>query len=139
MENDKGSVIHLSFSILRLPLIVRCTLKSTEAVLLTNVKWCDSFFCRLRGLMFRPALSDGEGLLLVEHRESRIDTSIHMFFMAFPIAAIWLDSRYRVVDTCLARPWRPFYAPRTPAKYTLEASPNLLTKISIGDELAFEK
>lgn len=88
--------------------------------------------------MFRRALAESEGLVLVERRESRIDTSIHMFFMRFPIAAIWLDARFRVVDTCLARPWRPFYAPRAPAQYTLETSPELLKKISIGDELVFE-
>lgn len=117
---------------------MRCIHTSARAVLLTNVKWCDSFFCRLRGLMFRSSLKEGEGLLLVERRESRVDTSIHMFFMSFPIAAVWLDARFRVVDTCLAEPWRPFYAPRVPARYTLETSPELLGKISIGDELTFE-
>lgn len=112
--------------------------KSSNTVLLTHVKWCSSFFCRLRGLMFRSALADGEGLLLVESRESRLDTSIHMLFMRFPIATIWLDAKYRVVDTCLALPWRPVYISRAPAQYTLETSPDLLKKISIGDELIFE-
>lgn len=112
--------------------------QSSNTVLLSNVKWCNSFFCRLRGLMFRSALAEGEGVLLVEGRESRLDTSIHMFFMRFPIAAIWLDARFRVVDTCLARPWRPYYAPRAPAQYTLETSPALLDKIKVGDELKFE-
>lgn len=113
--------------------------KPTQTVLLTHVKWCASFLCRLRGLTLRAPLAEGEGLLLVEGRESRIDTAIHMFFVSFPIAAVWLDARYRVVDTCLAQPWRPFYAPRAPAQYTLEASPDLLKTISIGDELGFEK
>ncbi len=113
--------------------------KSTQTVLLTHVKWCASFWCRLRGLTLRGPLAEGEGLLLVERRESRMDTAIHMFFVSFPIAAVWLDARYRVVDTCLARPWRPFYAPRAPAQYVLEASPDLLKKISIGDELGFEE
>ncbi|HLB50223.1 MAG TPA: DUF192 domain-containing protein [Anaerolineales bacterium] len=112
--------------------------KPSNTMLLADVKWCNSFLCRLRGLMFRSSLREGEGLLLVERRESRMDTSIHMFFMSFPIAAVWLDARFRVVDTCLARPWRPFYAPCIPAQYTLEASPELLKKISTGDELAFE-
>ncbi len=112
--------------------------KSSKTVLLTQVKWCNSFLCRLRGLMFRAALAEGEGLLLVERRESRLDTSIHMFFMRFPIAAIWLDAHYRVVDTCLAQPWRPMYAPRAAAQYTLETSPKLLEKIAIGDELVLE-
>jgi uncharacterized membrane protein (UPF0127 family) len=112
--------------------------KSSGQTLLTRVQWCDSFLCRLRGLMFRAGLAEGEGLLLVETRESRLDAAIHMLFMRFPIAAVWLDARYRVVDTCLARPWRPLYAPRAPAQYTLETSPALLQQIAIGDELALE-
>lgn len=118
---------------------MRLLQKSSGVILLTQVKWCNSFLCRLRGLMFRAALAPGEGLLLVERRESRLDTSIHMFFMRFAIATIWLDSHYKVVDTCLALPWRPMYAPKAPAQYTLETSPELLQKISIGDELVLEK
>lgn len=111
---------------------------STGKLLLTEVRWCDSFLCRLRGLTLRPPLAEGEGLLLVEKRESRLDTAIHMFFVSFPIAAIWLDARFRVVDTCLALPWRPLYAPNAPAQYTLECHPTLLELITIGDELSFE-
>jgi uncharacterized membrane protein (UPF0127 family) len=113
--------------------------KPTNTILLTNVRWCNTFLCRLRGLTLRRPLAEGEGLALVERRESRLDTSIHMLFVSFPIAAIWLDSRFRVVDTCLAEPWRPFYASRAPAQYVLEASPSLLQKVSAGDELAFEE
>ena len=113
--------------------------KPTGTILLTNVKWCNTFLCHLRGLTLRGPLSEGEGLVLVEQRESRLDTSIHMFFVSFPIAVLWLDARLRVVDTCLAKPWRPFYASRAPAQYVLEASPPLLQKVSISDELAFEK
>lgn len=113
--------------------------KATNRVLLGNLAWCDSFFSRLRGLMFRRALGESEGIVLVEKRESRLDTSIHMLFMSFSIATVWLDSKFRVVDVCLAKPWRPFYASRAPAQYVVEASPSLLEKVSIGDELIFEK
>jgi uncharacterized membrane protein (UPF0127 family) len=115
------------------------TNKTTGAILLTNVKRCSSFLCKLRGLQFRAALAEGEGLLLQEPNESRLGASIHMFFMRFSIATIWLDARLRVVDTCLAHPWRPYYAPRAPAQYTLETSPALLGKISVGDELALSE
>jgi len=89
--------------------------------------------------MFRRVLGENEGIVLVERRESRLDTSIHMLFMFFSIAVVWLDSKFRVVDVRLAKPWRLFYAPRAPAQYVIEASPSLLEKISIGDELIFEK
>jgi len=118
---------------------MRLTHKTTKQVLLNNVAWCDSFFSRLRGLMFRRGLGEGEGIVLVETHESRLDTSIHMLFMFFPIATVWLDSKFYVADVCLAKPWRLFYASRAPAQYVIEASPSLLEKISIGDELLFEK
>ncbi len=31
-----------------------------------------------------------------------------MFFVGFPIAAVWLDARGVVVDAKLAKPWRPY-------------------------------
>jgi uncharacterized membrane protein (UPF0127 family) len=112
-------------------------LKSGE-VLLRQVRWCGSYFSRLRGLMFRSGLREGEALILAEAADSRTTTSIHMFFVPFAIAAIWIDSHGRVVDKALAEPWRPFYGPRAPARYVLETAPEFLDKVAIGDELAFE-
>ena len=68
------------------------------AVILSQVRWCSSFGCKLRGLMFRRELASDAGLLLVEDRESKAASAIHMFFMRFPIAAIWLNSDFEVVD-----------------------------------------
>lgn len=106
-------------------------------MLAPSVRWCASFVCKLRGLMFRRALRPGEGLLLVERRASRSATAIHMFFVGFPIVVVWLDANFRVVDMLVAQPWRPFYAPRVPAQYTLEAAPALVEEVSVGDELEF--
>jgi len=105
--------------------------------LLGPVRRCASFLCRLRGLTFRRTLGDNEGLLLVGHRESRADTAIHMFFVFFPIAAIWLDRNGRVADAQLARPFRPLYVPRAPAQDVLEGPPTLLKQVRIGDQLRF--
>ena len=105
--------------------------------LLGHVRRCASFLCRLRGLTFRRTLGKDEGLLLVGHRASRADTAIHMFFVFFPIAAIWLDGDGRVVDAQLARPFRPLYVPRAPATDVLEGLPALLDSVQIGDQLRF--
>jgi len=121
-----------------MPRFVNLRLRSTGVVVVSGARWCDSFFSRLRGLMFRERLNPGEALILVEPSESRAATSIHMLFVSFPIAAIWINSKGRVVDKVEAQPWRPYYAPREPARYTLEAAPALLEKISIGDEFDFE-
>ena len=102
---------------------------------LERARRCDSFICRLRGLTFRRRLDDGEGLLLVGRRESRLDTAIHMFCVFFSIAVVWLDGSGRVVDVRLARPFRPLYVPRVPARDVLEGPPALLECVRIGDQL----
>jgi hypothetical protein len=112
--------------------------RTNGAMLLRQALWCDSFWCRLRGLQFRSALLPGEAVILAEPRESRAATSIHMFFVPFPIAVVWINTAGRVVDKVEAQPWRPYYAPRWPARYTLEAEPGFLNRIEIGDEVAFE-
>ena len=100
--------------------------------------YCDSFICRLRGLMGRSSLAPAEGLLLVEARDSRVDTSIHMLFVYMDLAVIWINSGYSVVDTILARSWRPVYAPRQPARYILEIHPSRLNEFTIGDQVEFQ-
>jgi uncharacterized membrane protein (UPF0127 family) len=102
-----------------------------------QVIFCDSFLCRLRGLMFRTSLGPDEGLLLVQARDSRVDSSIHMFFVPFDLAVFWLDSRLTVVDKVLAKPWRPAYLSAQPARYILEIHPNRWSDYQIGDKVEF--
>jgi uncharacterized membrane protein (UPF0127 family) len=107
--------------------------------LLSRVKWCATFGSKLLGLMFRRSLAPDEGLVLAEARSSIVATSIHMFFVPFDIAAIWLDEEFRVVHKVLARSWRPYYASPKPACYVLEGPPALLDRVTIGETLRFEE
>ncbi|MBN2005929.1 MAG: DUF192 domain-containing protein [Anaerolineae bacterium] len=100
-----------------------------------RIRRCDTFFCRLQGLMFRRALEPEEALLFMESGESRVATSIHMFFVPFSIAVVWMAADGTVVDAQLAKPFRPYYAPKAPAKYYLEAAPELLRWVRIGEVL----
>ncbi|HIQ01818.1 MAG TPA: hypothetical protein EYH30_06780 [Anaerolineales bacterium] len=104
-----------------------------------DVRRCASFLCRLRGLTFRRRLRRGEGLLLIGGRESRVEAAIHMLFVFFPIATVWLDGDGRVVDARLARPFRPLYIPRAPARDVLEGPPELLERVAMGERLRFLK
>ena len=102
------------------------------------VGYCDSFLCKLRGLMFRPRLSPDEGLLLVEKRDSRLDASIHMFFVPFDLAVFWIHSDMTVVDRVIAKSWKPAYFPKAAAKYTLEIHPDRFEDYEIGDKVEFK-
>lgn len=103
-----------------------------------RVGYCDTFLCKLRGLMFRSRLSLDEGLLLVEKRDSRLDTSIHMLFVPFDLAVIWINSDMTVVDKIIAKSWKPAYFPKADAKFTLEIHPDRWADYEIGDKVEFK-
>jgi uncharacterized membrane protein (UPF0127 family) len=110
---------------------------TTGETIARKIVRCDTFLRRGRGLTFRGrgAVADGQVYLFVEGRESVAQTAIHMLFVFFPIAVVWLDRDKRVVDKKLARPFRPYYAPGSPAQYYIEGDPALLEKVNVGDQL----
>lgn len=76
--------------------------------------------------------------MLVEARDSRLDTAIHMFFVWTDLAVVWVNSKNEVVDNQLAKAWRPFYASKKPARYVIEFHPNRHGDFKPGDQVSFE-
>jgi uncharacterized membrane protein (UPF0127 family) len=102
-----------------------------------RVKYCDTFLTQLRGFTFRSNLARDDGLVLVGRRDSRVDSSIHMFFVSFDLAVIWINSEMQVVDKILARSWKPAYFSKQPAKYVLEVHPDRWEEFQVGDRVQF--
>ncbi len=100
-------------------------------------RYCRTFISKFLGYMFRPEIAGQEGILLVERRDSRMDTAIHMLFMRFDLAVIWINSDLTVVDARLARKWQPVVIPARPARYVLETHPEQLANFNIGDRVDF--
>ena len=78
--------------------------------------YCNNFFSRLRGLMF----SRKKNLVFVLDKESRINATIHMFFVFFSIDVYWLDKNKNIVD--YRKNIKPFTIaiPKKKAKYIVE-------------------
>lgn len=86
---------------------------------------------RFRGLMGRRSLAPDEGMLF-----SRTG-SIHMFFMRFPIDAVFCDRDLRVVHVVRGlQPWRT--AAKRGAKNVIELRAGGATGLEPGDRLLFE-
>jgi uncharacterized protein len=77
--------------------VVNVTRQQTVA---SSAKAARTLLSRLRGLLFGPPLTDGEGLYLIPCR------SIHMFGMTFAIDAIFVDKKGLVVGLVRnIKPW----------------------------------
>ncbi|AEC52711.1 hypothetical protein PNA2_1796 [Pyrococcus sp. NA2] len=102
-----------------------------------EVKIADNFFKRAFGLMFRKPRYV---LIFVLPIESRINASIHGFFMRETIDVIFLNSGFKIVDLTRLRPWR-IYTPKAPAKYIIEGPTGLIKELSaeVGDKISWTK
>ena len=109
-------------------------------VLAIKARYCDSFWSKLKGLMFSRPLKHGEGIVLFAPYESVLSTTVHMLFVFFPIDIVWLNSTKKVVDIRKnVLPFMPFVIPRKAAKYVVELPKDGAKDIKIGGRLRFKR
>lgn len=102
-----------------------------------KAKYCADFWSKFVGLMLHPPLPIDGAALLVERNDSKINATIHMFFMRFDLCVVWINTAYEVVDVQVARRWRPAYTPEKPARYILETNVANFGKFKVGDRVSF--
>lgn len=109
-----------------------------RTALAEETEFARSPWARFRGLMLRAKRDFGKGRALV------IDpcSSIHMFFMRFPIDVLYLDRENRVVRAQQGiRPWRigPLYT--RGAKFVIELPEGTIqaTGTQVGDQILIER
>jgi len=106
-------------------------LKEDGTVVCERCVVADSAWTRTKGLLGRASLAEDEGILL------RPGSSIHMFFMRFPIDAVFLDRELRILRVAAdLKPWR--LASKRGAKAVLElpAGSCARTGVREGDRLS---
>ena len=113
---------------------VKIVSPSNPAKMIT-VGLCESFYTRLMGFMFKKQTDQYFGLLFPGNSDSRINSSIHMFFVNFNLAVFWLDKDDCIVDKVTAKKWHPVYIPRKAARHILELHENRIDEFNIGDHV----
>jgi uncharacterized protein len=111
------------------------SVRSTNgAVVCDSCLVADSPLLRLRGLLGRPPLNVGEGLLL------RPSGSIHTCFMGFAIDAVFLDRDSRVLHIAReVKPWRTAAARRARSVLELRAGEAAERGVEVGDVLELDR
>jgi uncharacterized membrane protein (UPF0127 family) len=93
----------------------------------------DSAWLRTKGLLGRSSIDEDEGILI------RPCSSIHMFFMRFPIDAVFLDRDLRVLRVAAElKPWH--MAGKRGAKMVLELPAGRCARVGLqeGERLSVE-
>ena len=85
---------------------------------------------RMRGLLGRKQLAEGEGILL------RPASSVHTWFMLFPIDVVFLDRDFRVLRVVpRLGPWRAVWRRGAAAVLELAAGECAARGLGVGDRL----
>lgn len=85
---------------------MRTLVDETGRVVCEHCEVAASMRARMRGLLGRKGLGEGEGMLITR------TSSVHTWFMAFPMDAVFLDKGLRVRRVVTAmRPWRAAWKP----------------------------
>ncbi|KPK21937.1 MAG: hypothetical protein AMJ76_01370 [Dehalococcoidia bacterium SM23_28_1] len=115
-------------------MVVRIVNVSKGTTVSGQLRKAESLWARFVGLMGRRRLEEGEGLLLAPC------SSVHTFFMRFPIDVIFMDREGKVVKVAPAlRPFRLALGGRG-ARDAVEVTAGTAARAdtAVGDRLAVE-
>jgi len=106
--------------------------KNDGTLVCARCEIADNPFTRMRGLLGRSSLAPDEGMLF------RPAGSIHMFFMRFPIDAVFCDRELAVIDVARGlQPWKT--AARKGAKVVIELRAGAAAGVEPGDRLVLSE
>ena len=94
-----------------------------------NAIFCRSTWSRVRGLMFSMKKT-----LVFPFSQYRLET-LHMLFVFFPIEALYLDSKKKVLEKGHLFPFG-YYHPKHKCRYIVEIPRK--TNIKVGDVVTFK-
>ena len=112
--------------------LVRVINRTSGEVLAERAELADNIWTRFMGLMGRPSLAPGSGLVL------QPGGGIHMWFMKIPLDVIHVDKKNRVTHVLRGiKPWRfgPLFVG---GKRAIELPEGAADRTQVGDEVDIE-
>jgi uncharacterized membrane protein (UPF0127 family) len=112
---------------------VRALNQTKGTVVAANVSVAKSIWARFWGLMGKSNLADDAGLFLTPC------SSIHMFFMRFPLDVVFLDKENRVVKVVEdIKPWRMSMGGGGHSALEIPTGAAGRATVAVGDVIEFE-
>jgi uncharacterized protein len=112
---------------------------NSEKRIIEKVRIADSYFKKMRGLMFEKKSNFDYALVFDVGKESRLKASIHMLFVFFPIDVVYLNSEKKVVDIVHGiKPFSLNYTPKAGARYFIELPEGKAENIRLKDKIEWK-
>ncbi len=113
--------------------------ESRKEIIINETRNADSFWKKLKGLMFEGRGNFNYALIFELPEESKLMASIHMLFVFFPIDIVYLDKNKSIVE--IKKGLKPFslnYTPEQKAKYFIELPGGKAANVKVGDKLLWD-
>ena len=112
-------------------------LKHNGMLIASKVDLAENYYKKVLGLMFRSSIPQDYALLFIFSKPGVV--GVHMLFMRFPIAAIFLDDDKKIMATAVLKPWIGFKQIKD-VQYLIEMNSNTITKYGLktGDVINFD-
>ena len=108
-----------------------------KKVILDEMKYSTSLWQISRGLMFASKKKVKKGMCLVmpSTKDVKFGSAVTMMFCFHHYEIIFVNSKFKVVDKVILKPFKSTYVPKAAAKYVVESLPNRFSMIEIGDKV----
>lgn len=113
--------------------------KSRGKKVMERVRLAESFFSKMRGLMFERKKNFDYALVMVLESETRARASLHMLFVFFPITVLFVNEKKVVVEKALLKPFQLNYTPKRKCCYVIELPEEKFREFEIGDKLEWKQ
>ena len=107
--------------------------------ILSGMKYTTGIFGKMIGLMFSSEANVRKGICMVIDKRDSKSFVIHMLFCFYAYDVLFVDSRFRVVDKTILKPWSYGYAPKKPCKYVIESWAGTFRNIKIREKIEIRK
>jgi uncharacterized membrane protein (UPF0127 family) len=104
-------------------------IKYNNTEVATNVEFACSILKKIKGLMFSRKIPDNYALVFVLKKPQKV--SLHMLFVNYPIDAIFLDEKKRVIKTSSLYAWIGLAFCNEKVKYIIETAHGKSIKLGI--------
>jgi uncharacterized membrane protein (UPF0127 family) len=112
-------------------------LKHNGMLIAGKVDLAENYYDKVLGLMFRRSIPQNYALLFMFKKPGVV--GVHMLFMRFPVAAIFLDEDKKILAATVLKPWTGFKQIKN-VQYLIEMNPKTIEKygLKIGDVINFD-